>query len=425
MKLSVIIPTFNRAKLLSETLVSILNQSLDSDSYEILLIDNNSNDETLEVVKQLNSDHNNRIKYIFEEAPGLVNGRHRGAKESQGDILVFADDDIIASHNWLAAIQESFADPRIGLVGGKVLPQFEIEPPSWLDAFWGRNELGKWNIYLSLIDLGEEIKEIPANFVFGCNYAIRKNVLYQCGGFHPDSFPIDLIKYRGDGEAGLGDEIMKQGYQTLYNPQNLILHKVTKNRLTPTYFCRRAFFEGISNSYTEIRRQGKLLQSKTDNINFQEEFVYGLLKGIIKVDASSLEDIQKMVNLSYQQGKLYHQKEVKKDTNLLSSILKNNYFEHGLICQDFIDTMPEISPQYYYYNNKNVLEILNEQVNSALNEAQKLLGECRYSEAINKLDEVMYLAPNLKGLQYLRAKSLLSIGKVAEAETAAKSELLL
>jgi len=109
-----------------------------------------------------------------------------------------------------------------------------------------------------------------------------------------------------------------------------------------------------------------------------------------------------------------------------------NYFEHSFPieenrgqnvgCRKF---SLDQNSRYYYYNSRNILEIFNDQVNSLFQESQLLLEECKYAEAVNKLDEVMYLAPNLKRLQYLRAKCLLNMDKPHEAKIAAKLELSL
>src|SRR3989337_1555861 len=125
--ISVIIPTLNRSGLLDRTLLSLTQQTLPTQDYEILVIDNGSSDNTVNVVEQYQAkfDH---LQYVLEKKPGLHAGRHRGLKESNGDILVFADDDIEALPTWLEGIQESFQDQNTGLVGGKNIPNYESNP---------------------------------------------------------------------------------------------------------------------------------------------------------------------------------------------------------------------------------------------------------------------------------------------------------
>jgi glycosyltransferase involved in cell wall biosynthesis len=123
LNLSVIIPTRNRANYLKNAFESIKNQSLPSNEYEVIVVDNGSTDNTKQIVEEFNSNVQN-IRYFFDATPGLHIGRHIGLKESQSDILVYADDDIEAFPTWLEGIWESFQDNNVALVGGKNLPKW-------------------------------------------------------------------------------------------------------------------------------------------------------------------------------------------------------------------------------------------------------------------------------------------------------------
>src|SRR5262252_6825402 len=88
--ISVVVPTYNRADSLALTLPSLLNQSLVRTAYELVVVDNASTDSTPAVVDSLRRSHPGyRIRYFHEPVPGLLSGRHRGAKEAEGHILVF------------------------------------------------------------------------------------------------------------------------------------------------------------------------------------------------------------------------------------------------------------------------------------------------------------------------------------------------
>ena len=105
MKLSCCIPTLNRSQSLGRAIRSLCNQTLQPESYEILIVDNGSSDntrgETESVMREMSL---HRIRYLLEPEPGLLSGRHRGALESNGEILVFSDDDIEAAPGYLHAI---------------------------------------------------------------------------------------------------------------------------------------------------------------------------------------------------------------------------------------------------------------------------------------------------------------------------------
>ncbi|MFM6818533.1 MAG: glycosyltransferase family 2 protein, partial [Dolichospermum sp.] len=200
--ISVIIPTRNRANLLEKFLLSLKNQTLAISSYEVVIIDNGSTDYTKSLVEKYIPIITN-LKYIFEPNPGLHSGRHRGFLESQGEILVYGDDDIEVFPQWLETIYHSFQEnPDVAMIGGKNLPQFESNPPSWLEKMWQPNQSGEQILgYLSILNLGDEVKFVSPYYIFGCNFAIRRSILETARGFHPDGMPQELIKYRGDGES--------------------------------------------------------------------------------------------------------------------------------------------------------------------------------------------------------------------------------
>lgn len=253
MKLSVIIPTRNRAALLKNTLNSIVGQELDKSIFEVIVVDNNSTDNTKEVCDEFKDKLN--ITCFFEAKLGLHNGRHAGMKLAKSEILVYADDDIEALPTWLNGILDSFnLNEKIALVGGNNYPKFEQSPPFWLQEKWNSLcKFGKVLEDLSILDFGLEAKEFSPYYVFGCNFSIRKKILLEAGGFHPDGMPFELIEYRGDGETYISEYISKNDYITYFNPKASIHHLVTKDRLTQEYFFKRRYTQGISDAYTFLR----------------------------------------------------------------------------------------------------------------------------------------------------------------------------
>lgn len=431
LRASVIIPTYNRADLLARTLAGVLDQKIDSSAYEIIVVDNNSTDNTRAVVESLQSKHGDRIRYAFESTNGLVYGRHTGAREASSEILVFADDDIIASQGWIKAILDSFSNPEVSLVGGKVLPEWETSPPDWIADFWEQDEYGSWNMYLSLIDLGNSEKVIPANLVFGCNFAIRKNALIECGGFHPDSFPGKMIRWRGDGEAGLALALARKGYKTVYNPDACIKHVVPESRLSARYFCKRAFAEGVSNSYTRIRTDGRLTGGKTcgkDVLEKSNDYAIQVMNGSVDIQAKTSREIKALVGDYYKQGFLYHQRQVMNDAELLTWVLKRDYFTstrppltaHAGNTQSEPAAVPAGDPGM---NGSTSAEIIYQQALSCSKDGERLLDERRYNQALSCFEKAMYLYTDLKNLHFQRATCLLRIGRTVEAEVALKAEL--
>ncbi|RQW88744.1 MAG: glycosyltransferase [Geobacter sp.] len=307
--LSVIIPTRNRAALLYNALESITKQTFPATRFEVIIVDNGSTDATAEVCQHFKQRIPN-LNYISAPLPGLHNGRHAGLKESIGEILVYADDDIEAMPTWLEAIASSFRDPMVALVGGKILPKFENQPPEWVAALGKKTDSG-WSLgWYSILDFGDTEHEIPHEYVWGCNFSIRKNVLQQVGGFHPDSFPQEFIKYRGDGETAVSQAIRNLGLKAFYNPKASVYHVVSQNRLTQEYIYQRAHNQGISDSYASIR---------TARL-FSDEMQY-------KSPTNTIHDV---VDRGYVDGFNFHQQLGKSDQTLLNWILKESYIN----CED-------------------------------------------------------------------------------------------
>lgn len=302
--LSVIIPTRDRSPLLYNALESLTKQSYPADRFEIIVVDNGSTDATSDVCHHFRL-RIPRLKLVHAPLPGLHNGRHTGLAEASGEILVYADDDIEALPTWLEGIAESFIDPEVAMVGGKILPKFESAPPEWVNTLASKTDSG-WSLgWYSLLDFGDRMHEIPHEYVWGCNFSIRKEVLQKVGGFHPDAFPQELIKYRGDGETAVSFAVREMGLKALYNPKAAVYHVVSSARLTAEYIYQRAFNQGVSDSYSSIRRNRALSGPQPY--------------------APPSNTINETVNRGLVDGFNYHQSAVQTDTKLQEWVLRESY----------------------------------------------------------------------------------------------------
>jgi glycosyltransferase involved in cell wall biosynthesis len=336
--LSVIVPTRNRANMLKRALESITKQNLSQECFETIVVDNGSTDETREVVDSFVEKIPN-LRYLYEETPGLHVGRHKGLKEAKADILVYADDDIEAFPTWLEGIAKAFEDKDVALVGGKNLPKFESDPPAWIKQMWETNRKGYKKVgALSILDLGNNVEKISPLLVYGCNYSIRKSVLIEAGGFHPDGMPQELIRYRGDGETHVSMYIQNKGYKAIYTPKASIYHIVPSKRMTEDYFCTRAFNQGISDSFSQIR--ARYLQTFQHEHNVRQMItsvkkimrwpavkLLTMIKQFHINDSSCDKEIQEKIKAAYQAGWLYHQELFKNDASIAEHVLQRNYIE--------------------------------------------------------------------------------------------------
>ena len=255
MKISVIIPTRNRAQYLSKTLQSLLKNTPLS-SAEIIIIDNGSTDNTEEIALNFIKNDSFDCRYIYEPTPGLHVARNLGAQLARGKILSYLDDDIFVGQHWLQSIVESFQKyPDLALLGGPCIPFWEAPPPDWILSMKTPTPKRGWVLdQLSLIDLERDtISPCSPWHVFGCNFSVRKTILFDANGFHPDGMPAHLIRYRGDGESHLSKYIEKNNLLTLYHPHCYIEHRVPQSRLSSSYIKSVEIRNVYSQCFTECR----------------------------------------------------------------------------------------------------------------------------------------------------------------------------
>lgn len=325
------VPTRNRAASLKRTLTSFVSLRYPAGAYEVVVVDNGSTDDTRAAAEAIVTSHPDHcIRYCFEPVPGLLSGRHRGALEARSDLLVFVDDDIEAGTDWLAAIVDTFKDATVHLVGGRNLPVFESAPPDWLQAFWTYQGDRKICSYLSLLDLGEKSMEIDPIYVCGLNFAIRRQTLFDLGGFHPDCIPKHLQRYQGDGENGLSLKARTRGLKAVYQPRALVYHVIPSQRLTVEYFEERQFYQGVCDSYTSIRALGAP-GSPPPAWKKPLRRIKRFVKDLVRVSPQNpYQKIKTRIHRAYEAGYSFHQQQVRNDPALLEWVLKADYWDYRL-----------------------------------------------------------------------------------------------
>lgn len=338
MLLSVIIPTCNRSKLLADLLDSLCRQDAVSFDWEILVVDNGSTDDTALVVHQKSEVSNIPIKYIFEPRLGLHYGRHRGAKEADGLFLGYLDDDMVLAPTWIQGVN-ILTQGLTDAVVGRILPQWEGSPPQWLLNMLRRSK-GIFG-YLGILDLGTAGKEIDPGYVFGGNFFISKKHLFELGGFHPDGVPQDKLRYRGDGESALMAKLKQKGYRAYYDPNSTVWHIIGQSRQNIEYICKRAYNQGISDSFTTVRktfagnRELKecnffsfiISKFKENPKDFPSKLIRRLKRMAISLFPTQRVLIERKISLSYRDGYSFHQAEIRNDPQLLEWVLKKNFIE--------------------------------------------------------------------------------------------------
>lgn len=353
-KYSVIVPTLNRPDLLKRCLCYLSRLAFDPDIYEVLVIDNGSCDKTKRTTAEFTSKIRN-LRYIHCEKIGLLAARHKGLEEARGEVLCFIDDDSFVTRHWLEGLNDTFSDESVVLATGPCIPLFESEPPDWLKEFWNEVKWGRCLGTLSLLDFGFKASKISPHFVYGCNFNIRRGALTALGGFHPDGVPNNSLQFRGDGECAITNKLIFSGQNALYCPLAKIHHFVSTERMTRDYFCYRAYIQGISDSFLRLRREhglepspsilnggmakpskwkdSKLLAKLVEAISSYRKPIRWiryrtelLRRGKRSADYSEYLRIRYLAGKRRQEGFLFHQREVRRNSKVREWALRKNYF---------------------------------------------------------------------------------------------------
>ena len=255
--LTILLCTYNRAKLLKSLLDVLVNQvetvlaTAQKDSIEILLIDNNSSDET----KQIGTEYKSKysfLTYEFEGKQGLARARNKGLQLARGKIIVFIDDDIILDTNWLAEILKSLAYPYKAF-GGKVIPLWEKERPRYI------NLTGLFSLNQKIFpahDNGDISKLYPINKSetnpIGANMWIYKEIFEKYGNFSED---LGRVGYGGIPceDTEFCSRLIKHNEKIFYYPNATVFHPVSSYRMTKEFIKSWHFRNGIST----VRKGGR------------------------------------------------------------------------------------------------------------------------------------------------------------------------
>ncbi len=232
MDLTLLVCTFNRSGDLRELLETALAQETDGTfTYEVLVVDNNSTDETRAVVDAFLSRGDGKVRYLFEGRQGKSYALNTGLAATHGAIVNITDDDFILPPDWAMRIVKTLRDhPDCSFVGGKILPLWQGEVPAWLDReMWSP---------IALVDYGDRQRSVDSDnalCLIGCSF--RKTDLEAIGGYRSDlSVSKNLIG--GVEDVEIVQRLVKSGRVGLYVPEIACRHKVQARRMTKAYYRR-------------------------------------------------------------------------------------------------------------------------------------------------------------------------------------------
>jgi len=235
-EISVAVCTYNRADVLPKCLESLANQSANKELFEVLIIDNNSTDETKKLAEDFCKEHRN-FSYIFEEKQGLSQARNRAIDEAKGTYLAYIDDDAIADREWVKSILDCFNQTNADVLGGPVKSFIDTEKiPRFYDA--------KTHDFYC----GDERKRLqPPKFSFGfsgCNTCFKKSLFDEFGTYLTDLGMIGNKQRMGE-DSEMGYRLLKANKIFYYEPGMKIDHHIRMNNITFTGILKRSYDTGI------------------------------------------------------------------------------------------------------------------------------------------------------------------------------------
>jgi glycosyltransferase involved in cell wall biosynthesis len=275
-RISVIICTHNRASYIGRTLDSMVQQTLESALYEIIVVDNASTDNTYALVQEKSRQHpTHQIKYVLEIQLGLSHARNRGIQESSGHYIVYLDDDAIATPVWLGALLDGFErlTPSPVCIGGKVILDWEGEEPFWVSA--GYRHL------FSCVDHGDAILYLNTapstkRWLIGANIAFDKAYLLN----HHLKFAAQLGRRGSDlisgEESALLNALFSMNAPIYYLPEALVYHVVLPERRSYRYIVKRLIADGRSQPLIDHIRDN-LTESK---LKLVRRILYDIRMGV-------------------------------------------------------------------------------------------------------------------------------------------------
>ncbi len=232
--ISVVVCTYNRADLLQIALNSLVNQALDDSDYEVLVIDNNSTDDTAEVTKSFSNYP--YIRYILETNQGLSHARNRGWQEAKGQYIAYCDDDCKLPEAWLSTAKEIIETINPALFGGPIYPFYTVEKPEWFDDKYATRTPSQSETFLDTQSI---------DYLRGGNMFFLKTVLEGVGGFDTElGMRGDVIGY-GE-ETALIRSIIKDHSDIVsyYHPDLFAYHHERPDKLKLTHRVKMAFAIG-------------------------------------------------------------------------------------------------------------------------------------------------------------------------------------
>lgn len=243
MKLTVAIPTYNRAQSLAEALTSLARLILPAGvEAECLVVDNNSSDGTAAVVEALAARMPIALRRVLEPRRGSSFARNRAVDEGTGDLIFFLDDDVIADPRWACELLSEIERRDLDAACGLVVPRWPAPPPPWL----GPQLYVKLAVHEPRRAACQAGWERLANY-FSANAGFRRSAFARFGRFREDLGVVGGNPMSGE-DTELFARILGRGGRMGFAERAIVHHLIGPERLTRAYFRHKSFAFGVGSA---------------------------------------------------------------------------------------------------------------------------------------------------------------------------------
>lgn len=252
--ISVVMTTYNRPDLLAQTLDSMVAADTDDLNWELIVVDNDSSDETPDVLARYGDQL--PLKICHETRRGYAKAKNHGLDQAGGELIVFTDDDVIVDTGWLCALwAASQRWPAAGVFGGRITPLLPDNLPAWLQEPAIHEQISyMFGYYNPEPEEGPTGKSpVGVNLAFRASAAAGQRLDERRGANGSDN-------YLQSAEIEFILQLIAAGQQIIFVPDARVRHVVRTSQLTLAKLNARSFRRGRNDAVRQASRYSKRRQ---------------------------------------------------------------------------------------------------------------------------------------------------------------------
>lgn len=274
--ISVVICTYNRAELLANSLQTLCEQTINKSHYEVLVVDNNSQDSTPNLTKTFCRNYPN-IRYFLETKQGLSHARNRGWQEAKGRYVAYVDDDCKMPTQWLAIAMKIIDQIEPAVFGGPAYAFYNSPKPYWWKDYYGTYQQSQVSRPLRRLE-----------YLKGNNIFFRREVLEGMNGFDVRLGMSDKkLGYHEETELQIRIRDAMPNELIYYDPELHVYHLVRPETVTWRWILNSCFasgrysynaFQNINPKIVRLTKLQLLIKACVTLLLFVTDILVGLLR---------------------------------------------------------------------------------------------------------------------------------------------------